>query len=195
MIRRPPRSTQSRSSAASDVYKRQLSNQRELFPGEDAAGGVGWVAQYQSLGPLLESSAQLLWIKCVVGRAHVNENRLRTREYGVRFIVLIEWGEDDYLVSRLAHSEHGGDHGLGSATGDDYVGFGIQGQVHEATLLGRQSLPEVQGTPGNGILMRSLRCGPRGRFKKLCGRVKVRETLGEVNPTVLVVDKRHPPDY
>ena len=29
MIRRPPRSTQSRSSAASDVYKRQIKKQRE----------------------------------------------------------------------------------------------------------------------------------------------------------------------
>src|SRR5450756_3175311 len=31
MIRRPPRSTQSRSSAASDVYKRQKDQQRTIF--------------------------------------------------------------------------------------------------------------------------------------------------------------------
>src|SRR5450756_1401568 len=33
MIRRPPRSTQSRSSAASDVYKRQAASSRNLLPG------------------------------------------------------------------------------------------------------------------------------------------------------------------
>eukprot|EP00657_Telonema_sp_P-1_P001700 TRINITY_DN14368_c0_g1_i1.p1 TRINITY_DN14368_c0_g1~~TRINITY_DN14368_c0_g1_i1.p1 ORF type:complete len:124 (+),score=29.49 TRINITY_DN14368_c0_g1_i1:141-512(+) len=33
MIRRPPRSTQSRSSAASDVYKRQISDRLGMFQG------------------------------------------------------------------------------------------------------------------------------------------------------------------
>ena len=36
MIRRPPRSTQSRSSAASDVYKRQ-----HVAPADGSGGGVG----------------------------------------------------------------------------------------------------------------------------------------------------------
>src|SRR5680860_822694 len=38
MIRRPPRSTQSRSSAASDVYKRQISNRCP----EGTSGTVCW---------------------------------------------------------------------------------------------------------------------------------------------------------
>eukprot|EP00657_Telonema_sp_P-1_P001359 TRINITY_DN13262_c0_g1_i1.p1 TRINITY_DN13262_c0_g1~~TRINITY_DN13262_c0_g1_i1.p1 ORF type:complete len:101 (+),score=30.42 TRINITY_DN13262_c0_g1_i1:82-384(+) len=40
MKRRPPRSTQSRSSAASDVYKRQLP-QRDLCPGKRTAKRLG----------------------------------------------------------------------------------------------------------------------------------------------------------
>src|SRR5450756_3178870 len=36
MIRRPPRSTQSRSSAASDVYKRQIDRSSEQFLSSDA---------------------------------------------------------------------------------------------------------------------------------------------------------------
>src|SRR5680860_1616888 len=40
MIRRPPRSTQSRSSAASDVYKRQLADDRTPEdPGEEVVAG------------------------------------------------------------------------------------------------------------------------------------------------------------
>src|SRR5450756_879400 len=38
MIRRPPRSTQSRSSAASDVYKRQLVTHAELYDGGALTG-------------------------------------------------------------------------------------------------------------------------------------------------------------
>src|SRR5450756_1132754 len=39
MIRRPPRSTQSRSSAASDVYKRQMESQATPFPAATATPG------------------------------------------------------------------------------------------------------------------------------------------------------------
>src|SRR5450756_1028084 len=55
MIRRPPRSTQSRSSAASDVYKRQLNEQHSLknfdisiqvtaLLGSSVASGIGAAA-------------------------------------------------------------------------------------------------------------------------------------------------------
>ena len=43
MIRRPPRSTQSRSSAASDVYKRQPTDIETFgcdFPGHQPHGGI-----------------------------------------------------------------------------------------------------------------------------------------------------------
>ena len=41
MIRRPPRSTQSRSSAASDVYKRQGAKRAVLGLEDDSAGRAG----------------------------------------------------------------------------------------------------------------------------------------------------------
>src|SRR5450756_545107 len=40
MIRRPPRSTQSRSSAASDVYKRQAYSYTNNWPGETSIGNT-----------------------------------------------------------------------------------------------------------------------------------------------------------
>ena len=51
MIRRPPRSTLDRSSAASDVYKRQAQNvvHRQEAPGVGVAGVVAIVAQDEVL--------------------------------------------------------------------------------------------------------------------------------------------------
>src|SRR5450756_2043667 len=53
MIRRPPRSTQSRSSAASDVYKRQLIEEPEPMPGlvHDDALHVHGARSGQAVGP------------------------------------------------------------------------------------------------------------------------------------------------
>src|SRR5450756_3103841 len=50
MIRRPPRSTQSRSSAASDVYKRQVLILLNVGEG-DLAAAPGWVAEMASRYP------------------------------------------------------------------------------------------------------------------------------------------------
>src|SRR5450756_3052541 len=52
MIRRPPRSTQSRSSAASDVYKRQLLGPaREEMSDDDLAAGVEDTVVFARLSP------------------------------------------------------------------------------------------------------------------------------------------------
>src|SRR5450756_3213264 len=50
MIRRPPRSTQSRSSAASDVYKRQVLITGGSAFGLDAAGGVVRFLEEKGIG-------------------------------------------------------------------------------------------------------------------------------------------------
>src|SRR5680860_1928929 len=52
MIRRPPRSTQSRSSAASDVYKRQYQDRLE------AAGATTWARACPLFVPLVEEGLQ-----------------------------------------------------------------------------------------------------------------------------------------
>ena len=59
MIRRPPRSTQSRSSAASDVYKRQVLTQASLRAEEPYADALGTC-------PANKRPAQVLM--CVAGR-------------------------------------------------------------------------------------------------------------------------------
>src|SRR5450756_3174947 len=51
MIRRPPRSTQSRSSAASDVYKRQV-----LCPPQGDAWVIGGAALYRQALPLASTA-------------------------------------------------------------------------------------------------------------------------------------------
>ena len=55
MIRRPPRSTQSRSSAASDVYKRQLQEHKQIT-----------VEQYSRIGFLPYARAEETLVNLVV---------------------------------------------------------------------------------------------------------------------------------
>src|SRR5450756_3257632 len=60
MIRRPPRSTQSRSSAASDVYKRQAVNGNNLVqalvPHEQLTEGLTWVGTALGVGVSIGAS-------------------------------------------------------------------------------------------------------------------------------------------
>src|SRR5659263_783330 len=65
MIRRPPRSTQSRSSAASDVYKRQA----EPPPMPRPAGRLRVVRR--AVGPVLRAAQTLVWTVVRLVRAIV----------------------------------------------------------------------------------------------------------------------------
>src|SRR5450756_848032 len=75
MIRRPPRSTQSRSSAASDVYKRQLDPSRDIFAGggcpvpQDSPGNVG-----NHTGSFIERSPGY-WLAAVTDRTEQHLGR------------------------------------------------------------------------------------------------------------------------
>ena len=62
------------------------------------------------------------------------------------------------------------------------------------TGLFRQRLAEVLGTEGHGILVRAFVCGLGQGVQQLLGRVKVRETLGQVDGIVLIVDAGHAAD-
>src|SRR5680860_412453 len=64
MIRRPPRSTQSRSSAASDVYKRQVLEPRALNTAA-AAVGSAWTAS--SVASRMAASGLVVVVSMVMG--------------------------------------------------------------------------------------------------------------------------------
>src|SRR5450756_3207257 len=81
MIRRPPRSTQSRSSAASDGYKRQvLEVPREQLRGQERLGGVDLILAYAHLGQVRgeEPIVQHLVIRVV--RPCLGRDRVRLGE-------------------------------------------------------------------------------------------------------------------
>src|SRR5450756_2027274 len=89
MIRRPPRSTQSRSSAASDVYKRQSSgppaNRAGIIPPESFEAGrfhTAWVKSGQTVAgqnPSL-SAVPLPWTSSE-GGSHKKDAALSFRGY------------------------------------------------------------------------------------------------------------------
>ena len=76
MIRRPPRSTQSRSSAASDVYKRQPESLRLLAERSGVSKAGGWI-DYSALDIALRDDLDLSLI-------HISEpTRLLSISYAV----------------------------------------------------------------------------------------------------------------
>ena len=64
MIRRPPRSTQGRSSAASDVYKRQMYNEEQHFEPED---------QYEDLRLMLDERGRITDMEYNLSLIHISE--------------------------------------------------------------------------------------------------------------------------
>src|SRR5665811_2214761 len=83
MIRRPPRSTRVRSSAASDVYKRQVANGVELNPG-----------QVQLVRELATSGARVQLALAPAGTGKTTAMRVLSRA----------WTSDDGTVVGLAPS-------------------------------------------------------------------------------------------
>src|SRR5450756_325919 len=80
MIRRPPRSTQSRSSAASDVYKRQVEAQAQDGPlalVENAHARLEHGSVLGNLVFVLFASNRLEWVEFVVVRAGADRERER----------------------------------------------------------------------------------------------------------------------
>ena len=61
-------------------------------------------------------------------------------------------------------------------------------------LLFRQSLPEVLGAPGDGVLMGAFVGHLRQAVQNSLGRVKVGEPLGQVHSVILQRDPGHPAD-
>ena len=62
-------------------------------------------------------------------------------------------------------------------------------------LLCRQGLPEVLGSPGDGVLVEILPADLRQPVQDGPGRVEVREALGEIHRAVLVGNAGHAPDH
>src|SRR5450756_3108946 len=97
MIRRPPRSTQSRSSAASDVYKRQVSwdgsdlaavpvhrrgfglmfQDGQLFPHRDVAGNVAFGLQMTGV-PVADRKPRVAELLEMVGLAGFGSRQVAT---------------------------------------------------------------------------------------------------------------------
>ena len=166
----------------------------QLSTGEHLAAGVGRVAQDQGLGVLLESSFQLVHVKIKRGRVQRHINRLGPGKDRVSTVILVKRRKHDDLVAGVGHRHHGSHHGLGAAAGGHDLAVGVDFTAHQAALLFGQRLAEVLRAPGDGILVEIL-VGDLGQaVQNSLGRVKVRESLGQVDRAVLVGDAGHPPD-
>ena len=83
----------------------------------------------------------------------------------------------------------------GAAAGNDNLRFRVNGHAHETGLFFRQGLAEIGRTPGDGILMGALLSHLGQAVGKLPGRIKIRETLGEIHRAILLGYPGHAADY
>ena len=176
------------------VFLRKVCNDQQLLPGEHPAAGVGGVAQHQRLGVLAEGVLQHLRVKGEGGGHQGHIDGLGAGEDGVGAVVFVEGGEDDDFVAGIGDSHHGAHHGLGGAAGGYDLGIGVDGAAHVVALLFRQRLPEVLGTPGDGVLVGAFMGYLRQTVQNGLGRVKVGEALGQVYSVVLQGDPSHTAD-
>ena len=171
-----------------------LGDGQQLLPGEHPATGVGGVAQHQCLGPLAEGGFQLIHVEGEGGGMEGHIDGLRPGEDGVGSVVLIKGREHDHLVAGIGDGHHGAHHGLGGAAGGHDLRIRVNGATHVMRLLFSQGLPEVLGAPGDGVLVRPL-VGHLGQsVQNFFGRVKVRESLGQIHGAVFHGDAGHPAD-
>eukprot|EP00657_Telonema_sp_P-1_P006823 TRINITY_DN2626_c0_g1_i1.p1 TRINITY_DN2626_c0_g1~~TRINITY_DN2626_c0_g1_i1.p1 ORF type:complete len:268 (-),score=61.36 TRINITY_DN2626_c0_g1_i1:298-1101(-) len=136
MIRRPPRSTQSRSSAASDVYKRQVSTQStggQDFPMESTIGREGLTAQAPNEAiPGSEEAAPEIEVEvCIVGGKFATCPLIRELERtGTSYVVV-----DKDAPSIWESLEQAGiDFDLVSSQSSSYYSFGL-GEVYEGSYF------------------------------------------------------------
>src|SRR5450756_2604588 len=166
MIRRPPRSTQSRSSAASDVYKRQ--DRGQALGGEDATRGLlrGEALEHfgrgpderQAVGPDDLGEALVLRQETVAGVDGVAARDDRGRDDGGRREVAVLGGggpDADRLVGQLS----GQAFAIGLAVRDDGADAespaGAQDPQRNFAAIGNQDLAEHQAFPATGTASRS----------------------------------------
>src|SRR5678815_4614987 len=90
MIRRPPRSTLDRSSAASDVYKRQMVD----FWAE-------WCGPCRAVAPILEDLARTSNGTVTLAKVNVDENPGLAARYGIRSIPTILFVKDGKVQDQM----------------------------------------------------------------------------------------------
>ena len=176
------------------VLLRERQDLQKLGTGEDLAAGVGGVADDDRLGPLREGARKLRGIIGEVRRAQADVDGLGAGEDGVGGVVLVEGGEDDHLVARIAHGHHRRHHRLGAAAGDDEMPVRVELEAGEAPHLAGEGLTEPRGAPGDGILVMRTARGPLKGGQQGLRRIEIGEALGEVDGSVTVGQAGHAAD-
>ena len=176
------------------VLQGQLADPHQFLPGKDLAAGVGGVADDDPLGPLAEALLHQTQVEVILRRHQGHIDGLGPREDGIGAVVLVEGRKDDDLVPRVADGHDGAHHRLGAAAGDDDFLLGVDLPADGPGLFAGQSLAEILGAEGDGILVGPL-VGHPGQGVQNFGRgVKIREPLGEIDGSIFIADPGHPAD-
>lgn len=169
----------------------EVGDELEFFAGEDTASGVSGIAEDDRFGPLGESVTKFIGVEEEVRGAEVDINRFSARKDGISGIVFVEGGEDNNFVTRVTSGHHGDHHRFGATTSDDNMFIGVDIDMHETALFTSQSLAELGCAPSHGVLVAILVDGIVSGDEQFSGRVKIGESLGEVDSLILIGNTGH----
>ena len=146
-------------------------------------------------GAFVDGRPQLVLVERPVRLVEAHVAGHRSREDGVRPVVLVERLEDDDLLARVHHRQHRGDHGLGRAAGHREVPLGVHVHAVERPVAPGERVAQRLGAPGDRVLVDVPADGLDGGLLDLGGRREVREPLGEVHAAVLHREPGHLADH
>ncbi len=166
----------------------------ELVSGKDLTRGV--VGRINNDGPGLrvEGGIELVGIEAPVGLPESHVAGDRSRQDGIRPVVLVERLEHDHLVAGVDEGEQGGDHRLGGAAGDGHLALGIDLHSVGEAVPRADRVPELFRAPGDGVLVDVLAHRGDRRLFDLGVGGEIGKALGEVDRVVLLGEPRHLPD-
>ena len=160
------------------ILNGQFPDGEKLLLGEYLSAWIGGIADDDRPGSVPEALLHQRKIKVIFRRNQRDINGLCPGKDRICPVIFIKGREHHNLVARIADRHHGTHHGLRSAAGHDDLRLRVDGASNGLSLLFSQSITEILGSEGDGILMRSDIGCLRQRIPHFLRRIKIRKSLG-----------------
>ena len=114
---------------------------------------IVWIAEDDGSRPVIESGAQLFFVKTPVRTTQRHIPRRGIGQDRVRRIVFIKWFKDNDFFAGIDRSHHGGDHALGRTASDGDLGFRIDIETEVPFGLACDRFTKIARAPGDCVLV------------------------------------------
>ena len=170
-------------------------NNRKFFVRKDFTARICRIAKHQRLhARLRHRTFQDVRIKAQVNRRKRHINRSRPAKNRIRRIVLVKRREQNHLIAQIADRHHRSHHRFSTAASNHNFFLRIVTQPAKMELLVAQRLAEILCAKSNRILVRTRQSHFRKTLRKRLRRVKIRESLRQVNSPARIGNTGHSAD-